>query len=401
MDTEVITRSGRALPSPGNQKIDRVLELARTHLQMDVSFLSEFTAGKQIYLAADGDTDSFGISIGDGPDLASTYCQKMVAGHIPRVVPDCQTNPQLRGLAPTIERNIGSYIGIPLRLSDGSLYGTFCCLGHNAETLNSRDVGFMSMLAEVLVEELDSQHQRSQEHELISGLLAEESITIAYQPIVDLRDGRCLGIEALSRFPAGAPDVVFQTAHRVGLGVELEALAVRRAITVLPGLAADRYLAVNLSPAAAFELSTRAAHLPELDLSRIVLEVTETAAVECYEAFRRNLEPLRELGLRVAIDDAGAGFASLHHIVELRPDIIKIDRSLIDGMAGDRSRRSAVRAFVALANDLGAGTVAEGVETTSDLVAARELGITAAQGYLIGRPIIQPDELLTDEPVLA
>ncbi|QYF89126.1 EAL domain-containing protein [Arthrobacter sp. PAMC25284] len=393
MNTEVVTPSSGALAGLVTLKIERVLELARTHLQMEVSFLSQFTSDKQIYRAADGDAESFGITLGDGPELPTTYCQKMVEGHIPNAVPDSAAEPVVRDLATTIDRRIGSYIGVPLRLSDGSLYGTFCCLGHNAESLSSRDVGFMALLAEVLVEELDSQHRLNQERSLIAGILTTQSIAIAYQPIVNLHDGRRLGLEALSRFSAGPPDVIFQTAHAAGLGVDLEALAVRCAITVLPRLATDQYLAVNLSPAAALELSSRAVDRPDLDLGRIVLEVTETAAVESYETLRRSLAPLREQGLRLAIDDAGAGYASLHHIVELRPDIIKIDRSLINGMALNRSRRSAVRAFTALAEDLGAATVAEGVETTPDLKTARELGITAAQGYLLGRPTLDPADL--------
>ncbi|NUU33064.1 EAL domain-containing protein [Arthrobacter sp. C9C5] len=394
MNTEVLAPSGGALTGLADLKIERVLELARTHLQMDVSFLSEFTAGKQIYRAADGEAESFGIILGDGPDLPTTYCQKMVAGDIPHAVPDSLAEPLVCALDTTLERRIGSYIGVPLRLSDGSLYGTFCCLGHNAESLSARDVGFMSMLAELLVEELDSQQRLARERAPIAGILAAEAVTIAYQPVISLRDGRRLGVEALSRFPVGAPDIVFRTAHTVGLGVELEALAVRHAVAVLPRLVAGQYLAVNLSPAGVFELSARADLWARIDLSRIVLEVTETVAVQCYEALRRSLAPLREQGVRLAIDDAGAGYASLHHIVELEPDVIKIDRSLIHGMATDHSRRSAARAFVALAGDLGAATVAEGVETSFDLDAARELGITAAQGYLLGRPSTDPADLL-------
>lgn len=155
---------------------------------------------------------------------------------------------------------------------------------------------------------------------------------------------------------------------------------------------------MNLTPAVALELAAgiTAARLDQLapQLGRLVLELTEHAAVQCYASLRDALGPARERGLRIAIDDAGAGFASLHHIVELRPDIIKIDRSLIDGVSADRSRRSVVKALVALADDLGAGSVAEGVERRADLDTARELGVQAAQGYLLARPDLDRGRLL-------
>ena len=122
-------------------------------------------------------------------------------------------------------------------------------------------------------------------------------------------------------------------------------------------------------------------------LTNLVLEITEHAAVESYSELRSSLQAVREQGLRLAIDDAGAGYASLKHVVELAPDIIKIDRSLVDGVSADRARRSVVSAFVLLALDLGATVVAEGVECRADVLqAVEDLGVDAAQGYLLARP---------------
>jgi EAL domain-containing protein (putative c-di-GMP-specific phosphodiesterase class I) len=395
MDDAGITRSRFGLADVVNGKsdgkIDRVLNLVRRHLQMDVSYVSEFTGGRQIYRGLDGNTESFKLTMGEGPELSKTYCQRMVDGQIPNVLPDSRADPRVHDLTTTI----GAYIGVPLRLSDGTMYGSFCCLSQKAEPLDERDVQFMSMLAEVLVEELEVQRRVEHERTRIEALLHGQSLQIALQPIVDISDGQCLGVEALSRFPGGfgAPDVVFEAAHKVALGLELEELAVRKALRFLPHLAANQYLSVNLTPAAAFEAAQRVFQEVGASLHRVVLEVTENAAVEGYTAFRERLAPLREQGLRLSIDDAGSGYASLHHIVELHPDIIKIDRSLIDGLAADSSRRSAVRAFVALAADLGATVVAEGVETTADLNAVRDLGIGAVQGFLLARPSTDPSAL--------
>jgi EAL domain-containing protein (putative c-di-GMP-specific phosphodiesterase class I) len=115
--------------------------------------------------------------------------------------------------------------------------------------------------------------------------------------------------------------------------------------------------------------------------------------VDSYLALHRELGPLRQRGLRIAVDDAGAGYASLRHVLELRPDFIKVDRSLIHGIANDHARRVAVSAFLSLALDLGSRVVAEGVEQPDDLATVRELGLHAVQGYLLGRPTTSRDAL--------
>ena len=113
-------------------------------------------------------------------------------------------------------------------------------------------------------------------------------------------------------------------------------------------------------------------------------------AIMAYADLRDELEQLRDCGLRLAVDDAGAGYASLRHVIELRPDIVKIDRSLIHGVADDFARQVAVSAFVSVARDLEATVVAEGVELGADRDALRELGVQAAQGFLLGRPSTDP-----------
>jgi EAL domain-containing protein (putative c-di-GMP-specific phosphodiesterase class I) len=121
-------------------------------------------------------------------------------------------------------------------------------------------------------------------------------------------------------------------------------------------------------------------------LSQLVVEITEHSAVDSYAALHRQLAPLRKRGLRIAVDDAGAGYASLRHVLELQRDFIKLDRSLIHGIADDHARRVAVSAFNSLALDLGATVVAEGIERPADLSAVRDLGLHTAQGYLLGKP---------------
>ncbi|MFC0456653.1 EAL domain-containing protein [Arthrobacter liuii] len=246
----------------------------------------------------------------------------------------------------------------------------------------------------------DGGYRREQESAIVTAILEAESILTAFQPIIGLQEHRRFGVEALTRFPAGTgtPDTVFHSAHAVGLGTDLEVLAMRSAINFLPLIPEGQYLAVNLSPTAAFDLSAWIQDEADVDLARLVVELTEETAVDYYPALRSRLAPMRERGLRLAIDDAGAGYSSLLPIVELQPDIIKIDKSLVGGIAADHARRSAIRAIVGLAQDLDAATVAEGIETIADLNTARDLGITCGQGYLLGRPSTDP-ATLNSEPV--
>lgn len=374
--------------------LDRVVEVARRQLPLDVVYVAEFRDGRQVYRAVAGDAASFNIVLGQGPALEDTYCQRLLAGEIPCVIPDATADERVARLAITRESNIGAYAGVPLRVPDGTLYGTICCVGHSPEpTLDESAVQLLTTVGELIVEDLDGLRRRESLRQELSKLIEAESLDVAYQPIVDLRTDQFLGIEALARFPKPfeKPDETFAAAERVGLSLELERLVISHAWEMLATLGVGQFLAVNVSPSALLELAGRANRHDELCLAKLVVEITEHSAVAAYGALRQQLEPLRQRGLRLAVDDAGAGYASLRHVLELRPDFIKLDRWLIHGLADDCARRVAVSAFGALARELGAKVVAEGVERPSDLRAVRELGLDAAQGYLLGRPTTNPD----------
>jgi len=370
-------------------RLDRIVEFARRHLRIDVAYVSEFRDGRQLYRSVAGDAASFNIELSAGLPALATYDQRMVAGEIPNVVCDTAANERVAGLPLTRYARIGAYVGVPIRLPDGTLYGTLSGACHDPDhTLDDRAVRLLSLLGDLVVYDLEDQRLRDQLRERIRDLIEAGRIDVAYQPIFDLGSDRCIGIEALARFPEpfGAPDQAFAAAEEVGLSVDLERAVMRRSVLILPRLAPGQFLALNTSPAALLELARRAGDDPDVPWSRLVVEVTEHSAIEAYAALQEELAPLRRRGLRIAVDDAGAGYASLRHVLELRPDFIKLDRWLIDGVAEDCGRRAAVSAFVALARELGSTVVGEGVERASDLVALRELGLDAAQGYLLGTP---------------
>ncbi len=209
--------------------------------------------------------------------------------------------------------------------------------------------------------ELDAKRAR------IQAVLDAGGPTIVVQPIVDLRTREVAGGEALSRFqgpPEQAPDRWFADAAAVGLGTELELAAVRKALALLDAMPGDGYLSVNVSPATAIS-----AELVELlaagDLrsDRIVLELTEHADVTDYPTLLTSLAHFRALGVRVAVDDAGAGFASLSHILNLRPNVVKLDAALVRGIHTDPARRALAAGLLIFTHEIGACLVAEGIET--------------------------------------
>lgn len=225
-------------------------------------------------------------------------------------------------------------------------------------------------------------------------VIARNDMSVALQPIVSFGNGRWVGVEALARFgDARPPDVWFAEAQEVGLGVELELIALRKQLAVLGDLPSGVALSVNASPALVLDPRFRAA-LDGVDMTRLTVEITEHVAVDTYDEIHDVLIPLRERGLRLAVDDTGAGYASFHHVLRLRPDSIKLDRSLLAHITSDPARRAFVTAIVLLGLELGASVTAEGVETPSELETLASLGVDYAQGFLLARPSTQRSDWL-------
>jgi EAL domain-containing protein (putative c-di-GMP-specific phosphodiesterase class I) len=223
----------------------------------------------------------------------------------------------------------------------------------------------------------------------VRALLEERRFHPVFQPIYRLDDGQLFAVEALTRFetdPYEAPDLWFRRAEAAGIAVDLELAA----LTVAMASAEDRLgseiaLSLNCSPATI--LDPRLLRLVERAAPRpVILEVTEHAVVSDYTRLGAAMSDLRARGVRLAVDDAGAGFASLRHIVRLAPEIIKLDISLTQDIRHDPIRRALADALIRFADQTGSWLIAEGIETSADLSAWRGLGAQAAQGLLLGRP---------------
>jgi EAL domain-containing protein (putative c-di-GMP-specific phosphodiesterase class I) len=222
----------------------------------------------------------------------------------------------------------------------------------------------------------------------IERTLSERAWEVIGQPIVDVTSGELVGIEALTRFhgpPAQSPDRWFDDAQAAGLGVALEIAAAQTALELLDHAPAAAFVAINIGPTAIATSELRDM-LRSAKSGRVVLELTEHLRVEDYPALSAALHDLRTDGVRLAVDDAGAGFSSLAHIVNLAPDLIKLDRHFTGSIDLDPVRRALAAALVTFAHQTGAEVVAEGVETADELETIRELAIPYAQGYFIARP---------------
>ncbi len=229
----------------------------------------------------------------------------------------------------------------------------------------------------------------------IQHVLESGALHMVYQPICRL-DGRTDGAEALARFdcePRRSPDRWFAEAEDAGLLLELEMMALQVSLEAMPQLPEPLFLALNVSPST---LGSEALHrlFSGFDASRIVVEVTEHAPIGDYESLRDSLVQLRKLGVRVAIDDAGAGFASMQHILRLEPEFIKLDRTLIHDIELDRSKQALAAGLISFADGIGALLIAEGVERPAELEMLGKLGVPLAQGHLFARPAPLPVPLL-------
>jgi EAL domain-containing protein (putative c-di-GMP-specific phosphodiesterase class I) len=219
----------------------------------------------------------------------------------------------------------------------------------------------------------------------LASVLASRAFHPVFQPIVVLGDRSIIGYEALTRFDDETrPDLRFAEAARFSLGAEYELAAVEAALHGARDLPPEMWLAVNVSPELVIEGARLTAILRQ-STRKIVIELTEHAAIDDYAAARTAIDDVRGVA-DIAIDDAGAGFASLRHILELRPNLVKLDVSLTRGIEADPLRQSLIAGLVHFAGTAGFALLGEAIETEAEAATLGGLGVELGQGYLFGRP---------------
>jgi EAL domain-containing protein (putative c-di-GMP-specific phosphodiesterase class I) len=383
--------------------VEEALHTVRNHLGMDVAFISEFIGDERIFRHVDTKGKQKPIQRGQRLSLEEGYCKRIVEGRLPQLIPDTAKVPETAEIPATMAMPIGSHISVPLRLADGRIYGTFCCFGFHADpTLNERDLHLMQMFADLIAQrinsDLDRVRDRAEKLERIETALRTGQPRILYQPIVRLSDHKIVGAEALSRFagePALSPDKWFLQAAEIGLRTKLELQAINHALAGFRPIwsKAPIKLSLNISPATLME-SDMVAVFAGMPLDRLILEITEHEVIEDYGALHTTLAPLRAKGMQVAIDDAGAGYSSMRQVLNVKPDIIKLDISLTRNIHAEPSVLAMAKALVAFSRETGSQTLSEGIEQEVELEALQRLGIDMGQGYLMARPM--PPEALAE-----
>jgi diguanylate cyclase (GGDEF)-like protein/PAS domain S-box-containing protein len=393
LDDKLLVQDARHKDATVDTFLKEALTAIRTHLQMDVAFISQFAEGRRVFRQVDSANGNAPIQVGGGDPLEDSYCQRVIEGRLPELIVDAFAIPAAMELPATAAVPVRAHLSVPIRLQNGRIYGTFCCFSYTPDqSLNERDLSVMRVFADLIARQIDKEQAADDAYDemrtRIQSVLISDDLSIVYQPIYDLEQHRVVGFEALSRFstePRRTPDVWFDEAAKVELGIELEIRAIEKALAGLAALPPAVYLSINASPATIISGELERV-LEQAPFERIMLEITEHSFIQEYVEVDDALRSLRQRGLRVAVDDAGAGYASFRHILKLAPDLIKLDMSLTRNIDSNVACHALASALIRFAQETGSRIVAEGVETAAELHALRDLGVAQAQGYFLGRP---------------
>lgn len=266
--------------------------------------------------------------------------------------------------------------------NSGSCFGVLglAGTGDDQRTLSAL-VDLAPQIAGLVHRPLTSDATMAEQRRGVEALLDSGGYWPEFQPIVHLASGSTVGFEALTRFPDGTPpDRWFRQATRVGLGAELELAAIERVLDEGRRLPPECWLSVNVSAHTLIEHDLRPV-LSHAD-RRVILEITEHDRVRDYQAITERLRSLGDVGL--GVDDAGSGYASLRHIFELHPELVKLDRTWIDGVHQDPVRTALISGLLQFATELDAVLLGEGVEQAADRATLERLGVSLGQGFLFG-----------------
>ena len=376
-----------------HELFEEALRAVRLHLGMPISYLSIFEGDTVRFLNVSSDLDDPFLKTGDVSPAEGTYCQAVRDGLLPELLPDTSQNSYARSLAITQKAPIGAVVSIPIRHDDGNTIGMFCCLSQDPRPkLTIKDHQIMTLFAglvsKIVRDQQQKRLQRRKQRQAIKSLILGKQFDLKVQPIVELATGTIRSAEALCRFhptPYKTPDKWFAEAQECGFGIDLEIAVMKEAIDLIAQIPEPVSLSINLSPNAVLSdyLLPAVSGVPN---GRLVIELTEHTTFQNMERLRHRIAELRTYGIWVALDDLGTGYSSLSTVLELRPDVVKLDRSLIENVDTDPASQSLTTAILKFSLDLGAKVVAEGVERREQVQMLRALGVPYAQGYYFAKP---------------
>lgn len=355
-----------------------MVELVRRELGLNVAFISEIEGDRRTFRALVSDVD-LPIEIGFNEPYEGTYCEMITSGRLEEVVPDTSLEPLTVDAFHTSYLGIGAYVGVPMTRRSGELFGTLCAFSREprpdlspaqAEVLRATAVLIMRLIE--VEEEVDG---RLRDLAATVDEALDVGTRIDLLPVVEVTTGAVVGQEAVARFGDGVPfRRRLAEARELGRGVELELSVLTQTLAAVEDSTAP-VVSTSLSAEALRDPAFQAL-ISAMPPSRLMLRFDVDEKIDDYEELTGLLQPLRLLGARVAVDRVGDGAADLRHILLLSPDVIRIDASLVRGLAEDPSRRVLVESIATLAAKLEADAVALGVSSDEDLAWMEELGIT-------------------------
>lgn len=384
---------------PELAEFSMLLGAVRRYLGMQVVFTSRFSGTERVVELVDKSARASwcDLKAGDANPLGESYCFKIVGGQLPNVITDCQQHPVTGKMAVTEALSIGAYVGVPIVMGDGEIYGTLCCYDNQPQSdVSDRDIEFLSTIAayigKILAKRCVQRHRIEMLTKQVQSVIDDKKIEVVFQPIFGKESNSYEYYEVLARFntePYRPPNEWINDADECGLGLEIESAIINRVVERLALANASGIklnTSINVSPR-----MMESGLLPELlkhvNSQQVRIELTEHVRIKDYEQFRTHLEPLVRQGFKICIDDVGAGFASLKHILEIEPDVIKLDLSLAAQIHEDPKRQALVTGLLAFARSFNCEVVAEGVETLEEYRALQNLGVTFFQGWYFSRPV--------------
>ncbi len=383
-----------AAPSgPAARKaIGEMIEALRVDLDMDVAFVTrQIGTTHRIFthVAARGAAP---LAPGDANPNANSLCWLVIEGKLPERVNDTSLYAAAACLPITDAVNVRAHFSVPLRRRDGRVHGSLCCFSYRPRPdVGEHEMKLIRAVAAIVSDQIESRIELEERGvaaaQEIARLILDDALTIIHQPIYDLTDWHLIGHECLMRHKASpdrSPRELLEQARMAGRTLELELHLVAKALATLDPEHPERFIAINVSPET-LASPALVRLIPEGIASRLVVELNQQDTAADPATVRAAIATLKERAW-VAVDAAGAGFADLEALVDLRPDIIKIDRAFLTGVATDMAHRALIKALVGFAAEAGVQLIAQGVETREDLQALRDLGVRFAQGFILGKP---------------
>jgi EAL domain-containing protein (putative c-di-GMP-specific phosphodiesterase class I) len=376
-----------------NDSVQRILHATRTHLGAEIAFVGRYIDGdRRELMHVDTDLD---LPMGPGfsEPREESFCWHILEGRLPELIHDAADHELAQTLPIAKMLPVGCHLNVPLRLSDGEVFGSFCCVSRNADrSVSERDMevlrAFGKLAGELIESSLAAEEETTRLGRKICEVIDRRAISTYQQPIHDLRTLGVVGVESLSRFEDAdlrSPEKWFEEAKSVGRGLELELMAIERALESDSLAGTDAYISVNASP----ETVMSGEIVPLLKNHpgrKVVIELTEHEQVSDFARLRGALAEIREHA-QIAVDDVGAGYAGLRYLVDLAPDLLKLDISLTRDIHTDLARQAMAKAIVLYAKAIGSEVIAEGVESADELDMLKGIGVKFGQGFHFTPPL--------------